>query len=125
MKIKAAFAILFLGILVIAGCKKEGMNGNKSIYGTVYFHDGVSAIDAIAPQAIVSITYGSKVSTGSVDETTTSDAKGDYTFKRLKKGDYFVTAEYTTSHGFKYTTAGHGVVIDPADDKVSLNIRLY
>lgn len=124
MKSKSATAILFLAILAVAGCKKEG-NGNKSIVGTVYFHDGVTAIDAVAPEAIISITYDSKTYTGQVDETTTSDAKGDYTIKGLTKGEYFVTAEYTTSHGFKYTTQGHGVVVDPGDDKISLNIRLY
>jgi len=125
MKTNAAIVILFLGILAVSGCKKEGMNGNKSIIGTVYFHDGVSAIDAIAPQATIFITYDSKTYTGKVDETVTSDAKGDYSIKGLKKGEYFVSGEYITSHGFKYTTPGHGVIIDRDDDKISLNIRLY
>lgn len=124
MKIKAAVAILLAGMLAIAGCKKEG-SGNKSIYGTVYFHDGVSPVDEIAPLATLYMTYNSKKFTGTADETVSSDAKGSYSFKGLKKGEYYVWGEYTTSHGFKYTTQGYGVVIDREDDNISLNIRLY
>lgn len=122
MKIRTVIAILFSVFIIVSGCKKAGI-GKKTIEGTVYFNDGVSALDAIAPGASVYITYGSKVYTGTVDEETTSDSKGIYDIKGLKNDDYFIWASYTTSHGFTYTTAGHGVTVVGKD--LNLNIRLY
>lgn len=123
MKVKTVFVILFAVSFILNGCKKEG-SGKKAIDGTVYFNDGTSAGDDIAPGAIVSITYDSKSYTGKVDETTTSDATGKYNIKNLTKGDYFISAEYTTSHGFKYTTDGHGVTLKGDVNRISLNLRL-
>lgn len=118
--------MLFAAILAVSGCKKEGgIAGKKTIVGTVYYDDGTSPVDAIAPGATVYLTYNSKVSGGAADETTTSDSKGAYSFKKLTKGDYFVWAEYITSHGFKYVTPGYGVTIEAGKDNMDLNIRLY
>lgn len=127
MKTKMLLALMFSGIIVwgLVGCKKEGNGGKKSIVGTVYYYDGVNAINNIAPGATIYVTYGSKKAAGNIDETLTSDAKGEYSIKGLKRDDYFVWAEYTTSHGFEYSTAGHGLSIDANDDKVTLNLRLY
>jgi hypothetical protein len=126
MKTKVIVTILFVGILILNGCKKDGiMDGRKSIEGSVYYHDGVSPPNTIAPGANVYITYGSKTSTGTVDETTTTDATGKYSVRGLKKGDYFVSAEYTTSAGFVYKTQGHGVTIEGSMNKATLNIDLY
>lgn len=121
MRTKAVLAILFAAFIIVGGCKKEG--GKKTIEGTVYYNDGVSPVDDIAPGAAIYVTYGTKVAAGSVDEETTSDSKGVYDLKGLKNGDYFIWAKYTTSHGFTYTTPGHGVTVDGKD--IHLNIRLY
>ena len=122
MKTKVILSVLIAAFIIVGGCKKGGL-GKKTVEGTVYFNDGVSAIDDIAPGASIYVTYNSKVSTGTVDEETTSDSKGVYNIKGLKKGDYFIWASYTTSHGFTYTTAGAGVTVYEED--IHLNIRLY
>ena len=125
MKTKIVFAVLLTGIMFAGSCKKDdGNGGKKKIFGTVRFNDGVSAADDIAPGATVFISYGSKVATGTIDQTVTCDARGEYTIKGLKKGDYFVSGEYITSHGFKYTTKGYGVTLESTKNELELNIRM-
>lgn len=124
MKTKSLVVLLFAAIVIVSGCKKDGA-GKKAIGGFVYFQDGISPPDNIAPGATVYISFGTKVFTGNVDETTTSDSKGAYIFKGLKKDDYFVWGEYTTSHGFTYSTPGHGITVEGGKDRFDLNLRLY
>ena len=125
MKIKAILTVLFAAFLLTSGCKKEGkLGGNKTIEGIIYYHDGVVPPNTVAPGASVFVTYNSKVATGNVDETLTTDSNGHYSVRGLKKGDYFISAEYTTSSGFQYTTTGHAVTID-TKNKETMNIILY
>ena len=124
MKIKAVITILFAAILLASGCKKEGLGGNKSIEGIIYYKDGVVPPNTVAPGTSVFITYNSRVSTGTVDETLTTDSNGHYSVRGLTKGDYFISAEYITSSGFRYTTKGHTVNLDNKN-KGTMNIILY
>jgi len=126
MKLKAGFIILFAAVFMLNGCKKEdSTGGRKIIEGIIYFHDGTTPQSALAPGAIVYVTYDSKTYTGEIDQTTTTDSKGEYRVKGLTSGDYFISAKYTTSSGFTYTTAGHGVTIASNKNKAIFNFTLY
>ncbi|TAL60966.1 MAG: carboxypeptidase regulatory-like domain-containing protein [Bacteroidetes bacterium] len=130
MKTKTApitigISLFLAGILCTAGCKKEaGVIGKKIISGVVYYKNGVSGADDPAPSAIVFITYGATEATGSYNQTTTTNSNGEYKIKGLQKGNYFVTAEYTDTHGFKYATYGYAVQINNKKSELKLDIRL-
>ena len=126
MKTKIAAAILFAGIIAISACKKgEGDGGKKKITGTVTYDDGFNVVNGIAPGATVFMTYGTLKATGTVDKTVTCDGIGTYTIKDLKKGQYFISGEYITSDGFRYTTTGYGITIPADKNSVELNLRLH
>ena len=125
MKTKVLLASIFSVAILLGACKKgDTMSGKYKITGTVTYDDGVNTVNGIAPEASVFITYGSLKATGKVDETVTCDGIGVYTVKGLKKGDYFVSGEYITSHGFKYTTTGYGITVASGKTSTELNIRL-
>lgn len=125
MKIITGFVILFAGIFIFNGCKKDALGEKKIIEGIIYYHYGTPPQNTVAPAASVFVTYDSKEYTGVIDQTVITDSKGAYRVKGLKKGDYFVTATYTSSSGFVYTTLGHWVTLESGKNKASLNLLLY
>ena len=117
--------ILLTGIFFTMGCKKEaGIIGKKVVKGTVYFKNGVTGTNDPAASAVVYVTYGATVASSCYNQTTTTDAGGEYIIKGLQKGDYFITADYTDSHGFKYTTPGYAVTIQNKKNELQLDIVL-
>lgn len=125
MSAKNSIIIFILLVLVFAGCKKKaGIGGKKTIYGTVTYKNGVTAAFENANTAIVHIAYGTKNATSSFDQSVAVDEAGSYHFDGLQKGDYFITAEFTDEHGFKYITAGYGITINYKKDKLAVDIEL-
>jgi hypothetical protein len=124
MKNTIGFAFIFL-VLIVSACKKEaGIGGKKTISGTVFYLNGATGSMEIANGAIVMICYGTKSSASDYDQTVLSDADGKYHIDGLRKGDYFITAEFTDAHGFTYTTAGYGVTVENKKDNLALDIDL-
>ena len=125
MSAKNSIIIFILLVLVFAGCKKKaGIGGKKTIVGTVTYKNGVSSAFENANTAIVHIAYGTKNATSSFDQSVVVDESGSYHFDGLRKGDYFITAEFTDEHGFKYVTGGYGVTVNDKKDKLTVNIEL-
>lgn len=122
---KLTLLILLVSITFFIGCKKEeGIIGKKVVTGTVYFKNGVTGTNDPATSALVYVTYGTTAASGSYDQTTTTDSNGKYIIKGLQKGDYFITAEYTDSHGFEYTTHGYVITIKNKKSELLLDIML-
>jgi hypothetical protein len=106
--IKIIFCVVMA--LVFFSCRKEaGPGGKNTISGTVHYKNGVSGSEDAASMAKIYITYGTDQSTSSSDQTILSNADGTYKIEGLKKGKYFVRAEYTDEHGFNYTGPDYGV----------------
>lgn len=125
MNIKNCIIAFFLLVLVVPSCKKKaGIGGKKTIDGTVTYKNGVSSAFEKANTAIVHIAYGTKSATSSFDQSVVVDAAGTYHFDGLRKGDYFITAEFTDEHGFTYTTAGYGVTVNNKKEKLTVDIKL-
>lgn len=125
MNIKNCIIAFFLLVLVVPSCKKKaGIGGKKTIDGTVTYKNGVSSAFEKASTAIVHIAYGTKSATASFDQSVVVDAAGTYHFDGLRKGDYFISAEFTDEHGFKYTTAGYGVTVNNKKEKLTVDIKL-
>lgn len=125
MSMKNSIVIFFLLLLVFSACKKKaGIGGQKTIYGNVTYKNGATSSFEKANTAIVHIAYGTKSTTTNYDQTVAVDEDGAYHFDGLKKGDYFISAEYTDVHGFSYTTAGYGVTINNKKEKLALDIKL-
>ena len=125
-KYKFISLILAASCIFIAGCKKEaGVTGKKIITGTVFYANGATGTNDPAVNAIVYIAYGTKVDSGSYDQNLLTDTEGKYSIKGLQKGDYYLTADYTDSHGFKYTTPGYGVTIKDKNGELQLDITLH
>ncbi len=125
LEIKKILSLLFVCILLVAGCKKEaGLEGKKIVSGVVYYQNGVSGTQDPAASAIVFISYGETTSTGSYDQTTTTNSSGEYAVKGLQKGDYFITSEFTDAQGFKYSTPGYAVTINNKKSSLNLDIHL-
>ena len=117
--------ILLVSITFFIGCKKEeGIIGKKVVTGTVYFKNGVTGTNDPAASAVVYVSCGTTTASGSYDQTTTSDSNGKYIIRGLRKGDYFITAEYTDSHGFEYSTPGYAITIKNKKSELSLDIML-
>jgi hypothetical protein len=96
--------------LLFFSCKKEaGPGGKNTISGTVRFVNGVSGGSDIAPEAKIFIAYGTDQSTGAFDQTVLAKSDGTFKIEGLKKGKYFIKAEYTDEHGFRYTAPGYGI----------------
>ena len=117
-----AFMVL---VLVLPACKKKaGIGGQKTIYGTVTYKNGTTSAFEIANTAVVHIAYGTTSSTSNYDQTVVVDETGNYHFDGLRKGDYFISAEFTDEHGFTYTTAGYGVTVNNKKEKLAVDIQL-
>jgi hypothetical protein len=117
-----AIAMIFL---VVSGCKKEpGPGGKNTITGSVVFKNGDTGNNDAAPFAAVSIAYGVKEVTGNFDQTILADAEGKFTIEGLHKGDYYITASYTDSHGFRYVSAGYGITFESRKKTLEVNIEL-
>jgi hypothetical protein len=87
------WALIFGIVLLTSGCHKEGTGGKSSVSGTVKHHA------APIPYCVVYIKYGAKefpgTNTGLYDASVTADGSGNYEFKDLRKGDYYL-------YGFGY-----------------------
>jgi hypothetical protein len=124
MKKSIYCAFIFL-LMIASACKKEaGIGGKKTISGTVHYLDGATGSMEIANGATVKICYGTKSNNSSYDQMILTDADGKYHIDGLRKGDYFITAEFTDVHGFAYTTAGYGVTVKNKKDNLDLDIEL-
>lgn len=115
-------------ILVIAfgSCKKgaAGPGGENSIHGGISYINSVSGSSEGIPYASISIAYGTKGPTGSFNKTILADATGQYSIEGLNPGDYFLKAEYTSSHGFHYTTNGVGITFNNTNRNLEVNLVL-
>jgi hypothetical protein len=76
--------ILFL----FSACHKEGTGGKSTVSGMVMHHE------MMIPNAVVYIKYGARELPGTdgtaYDASTTADASGNYEFRDLRKGEYFL-----------------------------------
>lgn len=125
MRIKNIIITFCLLTFVFLGCKKEaGIGGKKTITGSVTYKNGTSTVFEKANNAMVHIAYGTKTSTTTYNQTVIVDEKGEYHFDGLRKGDYFITAEFTDEHGFKYTTGGYGVTVNNKKENLNVDIKL-
>jgi hypothetical protein len=124
MKKSIYFSFIFLAFIV-SSCKKEaGIGGKKTITGTVRYLDGLTGQMEIAAGASVMIYYGTTTASTNYDQQVLADADGKYHFDGLRKGDYYITASFTDSHGFIYSTAGYTVTIENKKDVLTLDIDL-
>jgi len=122
---KKIITFLFISTIFFGSCQKEaGILGKKSLSGTVYYKNGATAINEIAPGAVVKIAYGANAATADFDQFIYADVNGQYKIEGLKKGDYFITAEFTDSHGFNYVTAGYLITIKNKKSDLQLDINL-
>jgi hypothetical protein len=125
MGVKNSIIVFFMCLFVLSACKKNaGIGGQKTIYGTVTFKNGVTSTFEKANTAMVHIAYGTKTSTTEYDQTVVVDEVGAYHFDGLRKGDYFISSEFTDEHGFKYITAGYGVTVNNKKEKLAVDIVL-
>ena len=126
MKLKILIGGLgFIAILFFCACKKTaGPGGKNAISGTVVFKNGVTGNNDVAVLATVSIAYGTNESTTSFNQTVLTDAEGKYIFEGLNKGNYFIKADFTDSHGFKYSTNGSVISIKNKKNKVTADLIL-
>ena len=119
-----SIAFLFL-VLLFPACKKEaGIGGKKTIYGTVTYKNGATGVFEIANAATVHIAYGTTTYNSAYDQTVVVDVDGTYHFDGLRKGDYFISAEFSDEHGFKYVTSGYSVTVNNKKEKLILDIKL-
>lgn len=119
------YVFIFL-VVIASACKKEaGIGGKKTIAGTVYYLNGATNAMEIAANAKVMIAYGTSSASSNYDQTLLTGADGKYHMDGLKRGDYFITAEFTDVHGFTYTTAGYGVTVENKKDELELDIELH
>jgi hypothetical protein len=119
---------IILGILMIAvflSCKKEaGPGGKNAINGTVHFMNGVSGTEDPAPMAKLFIAYGTDQVTTNFDQTILANSDGTFNIEGLKKGKYFIRAEYTDTHGFVYSAPGYGIEFTHRKRGVDINMVL-
>lgn len=125
MKCKTIILFSFFILAFISGCKKEaGPGGKNTISGSVVYKNGVTGNNDAAPMATVFIAYGTNESTKTFDQTIVADANGKFSFEGLQKGEYFIKASYTDTHGFVYATAGHGIIFKNKQKNLEVNIVL-
>jgi hypothetical protein len=125
MKCKTIILFCFFILAVIIGCKKEaGPGGKNTISGSVVYKNGVTGTNDAAPLATVYIAYGTNESTSTFDQTILADVNGKFSFEGLQKGKYFLKAGYTDTHGFAYTTAGHGIIFMNKKKDLEVNMTL-
>jgi hypothetical protein len=126
MKLKVLIgSVCCMAILFFGACKKTaGPGGKNAISGTVVFKNGVSGTNDLAALATVSIAYGTNESTASFNQTILTDEDGKFIFDGLNKGNYFIKAAFTDSHGFNYTGNGAGISINNNKNKVIADLIL-
>lgn len=109
----------------MAGCKKHaGPGGKNTIRGTVVYKNGVTGTNDVAPMATVYIAYATKEPVSDFDQSILTESDGTFKFTGLNKGNYFVKAEYTDVHGFKYVTNGYAITIENKKKEIEVNITL-
>ncbi len=125
LKLTQLFGLLIL-VFLSGACEKKsaGPGGHNSVSGGITFKNGVSGNQEGAPYAKVSISYGTDQPTTSFDQTVLTDASGRYSIDGLTPGHYFVKAEYSDSHGFKYTSAGTGITFENKERNIEVNLVL-
>lgn len=112
-------------VLLFPACKKEaGIGGKKTIYGTVTYKNGATGAFEIANAATVHIAYGTTTYNPAYDQSVVAGVDGTYHFDGLRKGDYFISAEFSDVHGFKYVTGGYSVTIKNKKEKLTVDIKL-
>ena len=125
MSLTTRIVAFFLLVLLFSSCKKKpGTGGQKTIYGSVSYKNGSTSTFEKANAAMVHISYGTKNSTSNYDQTIVADEEGSFHFDGLKKGDYFISADYTDQNGFNYSTGGYAITINNKKDKLAVNIEL-
>ncbi len=125
MKLKNIFNAFIFLVLLFPACKKEaGIGGKKTITGTVTYKNGAAGAFETANAATVHIEYGTTTYNSAYDQSVAADSDGNYHFDGLRKGDYFISAEFTDIHGFKYATGGYSVTVKNNKDKLTVNIEL-
>ena len=124
-KSKILSGLFFCIVFFTFGCKKEeGIAGKKVVEGIVYYKNGATGAEEPASSAVVFITYGATDASAPYDQTTVANSAGKYIVKGLTKGDYFITAEFTDSHGFKYSTPGYVVAVNNKKKELNIDIHL-
>ena len=117
LKITSAFIIILM--LSFTSCKKDpGFGGDANVKGVVTIN-GVAT-----PGAIVYISFDTKTASDKHDGTTVTDAGGNYTFGGITRGDYFVTATYTSPTGIMFKSGGAHVEIGKKKGDVTVNLTL-
>jgi hypothetical protein len=125
MKCRTIIILSFFVLAFISACKKEaGPGGKNTISGSVVYKNGATGNNDAAPMATVYIAYGTNEATTTFDQTILTDPDGKFNFEGLQKGDYFIKASYTDTHGFTYATAGHGIIFKNKKKNVDVNIIL-
>ena len=125
MNMKNIFVVFVFLVLLFPACKKEaGIGGKKTITGTVTYKNGATAVFEIANAATVHIAYGTTTFSSAYDQSVVAGVDGTYHFDGLKKGDYFISGEFTDVHGFKYVTGGYSVTVKDEKEKLIVDIKL-
>jgi hypothetical protein len=106
-------------LLAVTSCKKENDFGGKaSIEGTV------TRAGQPVSHAIVSMAMDATAATTDFDATTITDESGKYEFNGLLRGDYYVTAEYTSTTGQKFIAGGAHVTIGDKKGTATANLSV-
>ena len=117
--IKNIALIAIVILLGLTSCKKTNdFGGAASIKGNVTLK-GVSV-----NKAIVYLSLGATTASSNHDATTVTDDAGNYSFKGLLRGDYFVTAEYTNATGQTFTSGGGHVTIGDKKGTVTADLTV-
>ncbi len=111
--------MIVLAMFAMGSCKKDpGAGGKKEISGNVTYTGGT------AVEAIVSIAYDATEQTSEFDNSTVTDASGNYKFEGLQKGDYYIDAVFTDTYGNTFNTAGSTVTIGKKKGTVTVDLTL-
>lgn len=117
--LKLSIILLFVSVFAITSCSKDaGFEGSNTIKGSVLLNGTAT------PGAMVHIAFGTKAATTTFDATTVTDASGNYKFEGLQKGDYYVTADYTTNLNIKLSSGGAGVTMGGAKGELTVDLTV-
>jgi hypothetical protein len=118
MSLKSVSIVLFLAVLSLASCKKEGPGGKAKIYGKVAHHGNA------VPNSTVYIKYGASEFPGTdvsqYERSYQADVNGDYAIGSLVQGNYYLYSvgyEENSSGIVEQVTGGAGVTIEKKDSK--------
>lgn len=88
MNLKINTLILVFLVTILSGCHKEGKGGKASVNGKAAHHGFA------IPNCVIYIKYGATelpgTSPSAYDDSVVADANGNYAFKDLYKGDYYL-----------------------------------